>query len=39
MAQLADYHWLAPDFPGFGRSRDTEWISLESTVEEITKLI
>lgn len=39
MDHLTDYHCLAPDFPGFGQSRDLEWVSLVSTVEEIIKLV
>jgi len=38
MAQLAEYHCVAPDFPGFGRSRHLEWVSLASTAEEIINL-
>ena len=38
MGQLAEYHCVAPDFPGFGRSRHLEWVSLASTAEEIINL-
>jgi pimeloyl-ACP methyl ester carboxylesterase len=26
MEVLTEFHCLAPDFPGFGQSRDQEWI-------------
>lgn len=39
MEQLADFHCLAPDFPGFGQSRSKEWISLEATTEEVIRLV
>jgi pimeloyl-ACP methyl ester carboxylesterase len=39
MARLADYHCLAPDFPGFGRSGGQEWISLHATTDEVIDLV
>jgi pimeloyl-ACP methyl ester carboxylesterase len=39
MAQMADYHCLAPDFPGFARSEGQEWISLAATTDEIIKWV
>ena len=39
MEVLADYHCLAPDFPGFGQSRNQEWISLQATTDEVFKLV
>lgn len=39
MAQLPDYHCLAPDFPGFGQSRSQEWVSLRATTEELINLV
>jgi pimeloyl-ACP methyl ester carboxylesterase len=35
MEQLADFHCLAPDFPGFGQSGDTEWASLGATTDGV----
>jgi pimeloyl-ACP methyl ester carboxylesterase len=39
MEQLADFHCLAPDFPGFGQSRSQEWISLDATTDEVIGLV
>lgn len=39
MEQLVDYHCLAPDFPGFGRSNDREWVSLDETDDLVAELI
>ena len=37
--QLADFHCLAPDFPGFGQSANQEWISLDATTDELIRLV
>jgi pimeloyl-ACP methyl ester carboxylesterase len=39
MAQLENFHCLAPDFPGFGQSGNLEWISLDATTDEVIKLV
>lgn len=39
MDRLADYYCLAPDFPGFGQSRNEEWNSLAATTAEVIKLV
>ncbi len=39
MEQLSDYHCLAPDFPGFGRSNDLEWISINDTTDRVIDVI
>ena len=39
MEQLADFHCLAPDFPGFGQSRSQEWISLDIITDEVIRLV
>lgn len=39
MDRLADYHCLAPDFPGYGRSADQEWVSLDETADQIIDVI
>lgn len=39
MAQLGDYHCLAPDFPGFGKSNDQEWISIPETSNQVINII
>jgi len=39
MERLVDYHCLAPDLPGFGRSNDREWVTLAETAKEIGTLI
>lgn len=39
MARLAAYHCLAPDLPGFGRSRALRWRSREHTAELVAALI
>jgi pimeloyl-ACP methyl ester carboxylesterase len=39
LAWFVDYHWLVPDFPGYGRSNDQEWVSLEETAKQIAELI
>lgn len=39
MEMLADYHCLAPDFPGFGRSGSQEWTSLQATTDEVIKSV
>jgi pimeloyl-ACP methyl ester carboxylesterase len=39
MATLADYHCLAPDLPGHGRSRSIRWSSREDTAARIARLI
>jgi pimeloyl-ACP methyl ester carboxylesterase len=39
LEQLAEYHCLVPDFPGYGRSKHEEWVSLEQTAEQVIDLI
>ncbi|MGW8222857.1 MAG: alpha/beta fold hydrolase [Syntrophobacteria bacterium] len=39
MERLADFHCLAPDFPGFGQSRSEEWISLDATTDQVIQLV
>lgn len=39
MERLADFHCLAPDLPGFGRSRDREWVSLDETARELSDML
>jgi pimeloyl-ACP methyl ester carboxylesterase len=39
MERLAEYHCLAPDLPGFGRSNHLDWVSLDHTVDLIIELI
>lgn len=39
MEDLADFHCLAPDFPGFGQSRSEEWISLQTTTDEVIQAV
>ena len=39
MARLTAFHCLAPDMPGFGRSGDREWVSLEATAQELARLL
>jgi pimeloyl-ACP methyl ester carboxylesterase len=39
MDQLTGYHCLAPDLPGFGRSQDREWVSLQETTDQLVGLI
>ena len=39
MASLANYHCLAPDLPGFGRSNHQEWTTIEHVVNELVDLI
>jgi len=39
MEQLSEYHCLAPDFPGYGQSKDEEWVSLDETVNQIIDII
>lgn len=36
---LADFHCLAPDFPGFGRSSSEEWKSLDRTTDQVAEVI
>jgi pimeloyl-ACP methyl ester carboxylesterase len=36
---LADFHCLAPDFPGFGRSSSEEWNSLDCTADQVAQVI
>ena len=38
-ARLPDYHCLAPDFPGFGRSNAQEWVSIEESANQVVELI
>lgn len=28
------YHCIAPDFPGYGKSNDQEWVSLGGTADQ-----
>ncbi len=37
--RLKDYHCLAPDYPGFGRSKDQEWTSIDEIVNQLVDLI
>ena len=39
MHGLADYHCLAPDLPGHGRSGRVPWASLVDTAEQVAGLI
>ncbi len=39
MARLADYHCLAPDLPGHGRSRSVRWLSREDTAARVARLV
>jgi pimeloyl-ACP methyl ester carboxylesterase len=39
MASLANYHCLAPDLPGFGRSNHQEWTSMDEVATELVDLI
>lgn len=39
MGQLADFHCLAPDFPGFGQSAAQDWSSLDATTDEVIRLV
>ena len=39
MQLLGDYHCLAPDLPGFGLSRDLEWVSRSDTGKRVAELI
>jgi pimeloyl-ACP methyl ester carboxylesterase len=36
---LAEFHCLMPDLPGFGRSQDEPWVSLEDTADALATLI
>jgi pimeloyl-ACP methyl ester carboxylesterase len=36
---LTEYHCLAPDFPGYGRSNKQQWVSLEETANEVIAMI
>jgi pimeloyl-ACP methyl ester carboxylesterase len=38
-AALGDYHCIAPDLPGHGRSRAVEWTSLEDTAALVAGVI
>jgi pimeloyl-ACP methyl ester carboxylesterase len=37
--RLKDHHCLAPDYPGFGRSKDQEWSSIDEIVNQLVDLI
>ena len=37
--KCSDYHCLAPDYPGFGRSKGIEWVSLDDTTDRIIDVI
>jgi pimeloyl-ACP methyl ester carboxylesterase len=39
MAELAEYHCLAPDLPGHGRSRRIPWVSREDTAARIARFV
>jgi pimeloyl-ACP methyl ester carboxylesterase len=39
MAHLADFHCLAPDFPGFGQSGESEWDSLSTTTDAVISAV
>ena len=39
MERLVDYHCLAPDFPGYGRSHAQEWVSLQESANQIVEII
>ena len=39
MEQLADFHCLAPDFPGFGQSNHQKWVSIQETSNRIVEII
>jgi pimeloyl-ACP methyl ester carboxylesterase len=39
MAELTDYHCLAPDLPGHGQSRDSGWSSRQDTAERVIGLL
>ena len=34
-----DYHCLAPDYPGFGKSNHLKWVSLDNTTDRVIQLI
>lgn len=36
---FGDYRCIAPDMPGFGRSHDEPWLSLEDTADRLAELI
>jgi len=39
MAELTDYHCLAPDLPGHGQSRGINWSSLPDTAKRVNALL
>lgn len=39
LSELSNYHCLLLDLPGHGKSNDLEWLSLEETANQVTKLI
>jgi pimeloyl-ACP methyl ester carboxylesterase len=39
MAILRNYHCLAPDYPGFGRSRNQEWTSIDEIAKELVDIV
>jgi pimeloyl-ACP methyl ester carboxylesterase len=39
MDKLADYHYLVPDFPGFGLSNDQKWSSISETTNQVIDII
>lgn len=39
MQRLAGYHCLAPDLPGFGRSREQAWVSLDATARQLVEVV
>lgn len=39
MERFSEYHCLAPDLPGFGRSNNLDWVSIDHTVDLIIDLI
>lgn len=36
---LAEYHCLVPDLPGFGHSADDNWLSLADTADRVADVI
>lgn len=39
LGRLREFHCLAPDYAGFGRSRDQEWTSIDHTIILLVELI
>jgi pimeloyl-ACP methyl ester carboxylesterase len=39
MAILGNYHCLAPDYPGFGRSSNQEWTSIDEIANDLVDIV